>query len=821
MTVYQLTSEQWGVCSHCGFHGNPTELLSQAINLGLPDILDLIGKACQRTIEPKHIGNYSNILRTSNNFERIFHEFSTIDRYIGPPVTLSQIGLQPLTSHPLLHEIVRVTTKSELKAKLAHVGIKCRLTSDGHNEAILLLPLKDAPYHYLGFLTISGEGYYPDDFTCYLFRDNSWDCGFVTHDHLPFRKDVVFTSELPVYLQTQNLSLHREGQLMDMACYFLADGLHTQYHTGDWQAFQPTNKTVWAPLAKRDGIIAARRNHAKITPVGPGIDTLEKTQEWIRQLRPNELRIHIASTAVDWREAVSRYIQGQTQISGIEELLLGLKLNQRDYQSLKESMSDESLEKLREAKRVKPAENLVSVGAKQYTEAPDGWYALQRNAQRRILISDTQCHVQAVISVPPLKQTWYDCLVTFRGKSVRHLMPSKDFEQRLVASVTHKVANRFFDVAGISVSSHLYKQLVAGFSRPKAVKLTSGCGWHEPSGSFVLPRLKVVNGHIADVKTKFPIFAPGRSLTPKLAEIGYNKALFGKYEKYCSQVALLLAGVLHNVFVQSFPWRASGLLLITDTPKPYEGVLQRLTGMFTQDNFNDLADYTRLHKWPFYADIDSLAQEQAKSLFKDNSPHFSKAILRVPVLEGTARVLFGDYNLLFLNNVRVPTQLPKSMGTCFSSVFLRILRKLTERNLWPILTEFNRDLVLFTEIYHEICEEMGLEPACVSNTFVAAGSDLPPTLFADAIALLRYSEKLGPDDFYEENDRLFLKRKSLTSAFGRLIGFYCEGKILQLLDKTDARPEYGKQSYLSIDNSWYASRVSNVESVYGKYRQFF
>jgi hypothetical protein len=814
LAVYRTNAEPWGVCGNCGLTGNPVQHLAVVLHRSVAETVRIAAEQVHVAFRENAsaIPKYSAALVQASEFLRLFRTLPTIDRFQGNPFLTESLELHRMTASPERNEWVRTAKKREIFAICKTLDIPCRLTSEGLDEMILILPLKDAPAHPTGFLTAAGNGVWPADFHVTLFHDED-DCGFLLPDE--WDKEILLVEGAPLWFALQADSLKTRFRGAALAGWFGKGCLYTQHHSQSWELFAPVKKTFWSPLRRDEGIIEAWRNKSPVSVLRPEYATEESLREWIAAFTQGSLPDRIRQTAVPAKTAVRKRLLSKDGLDTRDEFLEQLKLSPRELRQLSEDLPAVEAELLQTAVQRHVTEADICVGTRQYVEMPDGWYLRNRTSGTLSRVSSLKCRILSVVKVVPTASLHYLCEAELNGQTCRVFLDEREFETQLVKKISRTALTEFLEVPEIHITQNLFKQLTAAFSNYTRVEIRHGCGWSKPTGAVILPSLLAVEGDLKLHKTPFPDDPPAKEITRVFRDLAVSPEIFGHFGEYTRSAAYVLADHLRHLFISSTDKPSRSTVLITDTAESWVPLYRLLGPVFDPETLRKAERFCKLHKWPVFVETKGLSATRLQQLFSQECPYRDRLLLRLGAGDAILRAVFNQTNLIFLHNTRAFASPPESLLRAYAAVWLESLVDLTGMTR-PASEDSLLELCLET-----VGGKLQLSGLTVGSQYVQAGPLLNPGLFADMIRYLRYTEKLEPEHFSEENGRLRIDRQALAKVIGKAIGFYCEDAVIRLLDRTDARLSFRHSRYLEIDLDWYASRAEKVDDWYGRYLTYF
>jgi hypothetical protein len=504
-------------------------------------------------------------------------------------------------------------------------------------------------------------------------------------------------------------------------------------------------------------------------------------------------------------------------LDSASDFLAKLKLPYRDLAEIVHSDDMETTAKLKTICKTQLSERETAVGNRSYTELDDGWYL--RNAARGTLtrISSVVCHILRLIHIKPLDVIYYECRIKQGNAQTTVFLHQNDFEMRLLKTVSGLLLTKFLDVVEIKPSEAIFRQLTHAFSHYQKLEITAGCGWNIPSESFILPNFQIHYGQRISMKTPFPDNAPASQFKFNDSPPKINPEIFFHFQDFMESAVYLMADILKHLVLPAVTKcpQKTDTLVVTDTMEHYLPLYSALTKVMDASGLNGMEDYQRLHKWACFLDARSLPMSKVSAVLSPAYPFFGQTIVPVPVSFGIIRVIFGQTNLLFLNNLNPQTMIPQNFIQGLSQFWIQALTDLSAdvKNLTPHgLMEFCLDAV---------AKQFGISAPAVGKCYVSAGPDMNPDLFADMLRFIQYTETFESDDLKEMGMRLRINKAALAKAVGKMIGFYSEETIVRLLDKTNANLSFRNHSYFEVDLEWYQERRRRADAQYHRYLTYF
>lgn len=510
---------QWFYCQDCKKSGDLIQLAGKVWNLSLAAVVAKLARNdFDIPVDKNLVGDYLRgavenrrkvALFWKEARHRPFHSSTTVGRLIQElrlncdvPDTRMEEGPRRLLG---VSDRVTVERLRLRNFSTANKGIRneSRLFHGYNWDDLLIVPFRDLPGRYCGFLCIGRDGDPVKD-TLYQYVQREirnvhadMEGGLAMHpEALPACSEwgnrLLATDDAVRMLQIQFRHLEQSTRPLPIAAWHARKYRMMVRTQRAWQWVKDRQLVFWMPFPSVEVLGQAISLDAVIATHGPLQDDAASWRGYLSKQSPRDLVKRLFDAAQHWTAVLASLVETQPD-DVLENLLLHLEISGTDLSRVLKRCRPSVARRCQELLHKTNKGGTVQVNGLAVFEKNDGWYCQVKG--REELIAD------AVLRIDEVIRQSHGNAVYYRGY-VKHRQQKIPFceSKAVVDANTFKWMDKLLADNGAGYltfnpcRSRLAVLLAFQFRQPAFVQSLDTVGWQSKSAKFVLPRFVIELG---------------------------------------------------------------------------------------------------------------------------------------------------------------------------------------------------------------------------------------------------------------------------------------------------------------------------------------
>lgn len=579
---------QWFYCQDCRKSGDLIQLAGKVWNLSLAAVIAKLARNdFNIPVEKNVVSDYlrvtvENRRRTSLFWKearhRPFHSSTTVGRLIQElrltcdvPNSREEAGPRRMLGVSNRHEVERLWHPNFSTLAGGARNQKRSFTGE-HWDDLLVVPFRDLPNRYCGFLCIGRDGDPAKDFVYHRTltasvpggRYHPEEGGLAMHPEALAACDewdnrLLATDNTVRMLQIQFRHFEQSTRPLPIAAWHVQNSRINVRTRHAWQWVKDKQIVFWMPFPSAETLSQAVSLDASIATNGPGQDDPTSWRSYLSKLAPRDLVKRLFDSSKHWTDVLAAMAESQTG-DVLENLLLKLELSGLDLSRTIKLCSPRAAKRLRELLRKTDKGGSVQVNGRTFYEKNDGWYCQVQG--REELIVDAVLQIEEIVQHTKTKVNYYKGFIKYQGRKIPFCEA-----KNVVNAATFKWMDSVLSDNGISALRFNASRSASAvfiamqFHQPKFTQFMDTIGWQGKEAKFVLPRYAIeLGGKVTDQDGSiFSHNVPARVL-PKPEELsGLDVAPLLGDRKTSELLWAVLLPTLGNIVAEAFNEQPVGI----------------------------------------------------------------------------------------------------------------------------------------------------------------------------------------------------------------------------------------------------------------------
>ena len=447
-----------------------------------------------------------------------------------------------------------------------------RLFTGSNWDDVFVIPFRDLPNRYCGFLCVGRDGDLTKDV---VYQRMSFQAG----GHLPdaegglamhpetleacgeWDNRLLATENAFRMLQLQFKHFEQSTRPLPIAAwYYNYNTRHMPVRTrAAWHWVGDKQLVLWMPFPTVEVLNQAILLNAEIATNGPTRDDPESWRGYLSKQSPRDLVKRLFGSARHWTEVLATLVETQPDAS-LENLLLLLEIAGTDLDRTLKLCSSAARKRLQDLLQRTTKGGTVQINGVTFFERDDSWYCQIRGRQE--LVVDAVLRINEVIQQTQTKMTYYKGYVRHNKKKIpfcesKAVVDAHPFRWMDRLLVDNKAGSLCFNPSRSRIAIMIAMQ----FRQPTFVEAMDTVGWQHKEGRFILPQYAIeLGGRIVEHDGQlFPHNVPAKLLDKPEELSGLDTAPLLADPQLANLIWAVTVPLLGNILAEACNEQTTGI----------------------------------------------------------------------------------------------------------------------------------------------------------------------------------------------------------------------------------------------------------------------